>query len=65
MDYEIIEGEDWADIHKEDANAFELKKLLESPSRACAYCDVENMEKFEWNQTSGKGDYRDFIVGEK
>lgn len=52
MNYEIKENVDWSDIHKPDADGFAIKKLLESPSPICKYCDVDNMQEFYWDYST-------------
>lgn len=61
--YQIIEDDDWFDIHKDNVDAWEIKRKLDQPSNACKYCDIDNTEMFEWDYAyNGNGEIKDYII---
>ena len=61
--YNIFEGDDWFDIHNPNADAWEIKRKLDEPSKACKYCDIENIVVFDWDYASnGNGGIEDYII---
>ena len=64
-DYRITENEDWFDIHRQDMDAWEVKKKLESPSYACKYCSDSKEESFSWDYSSGAPVLEEYLVLEK
>lgn len=57
--YNIV-SDDWFDIHNESIDVWEIKNKLDEPSNACKYCNVNNIEYFQWdyaNKGRGLNDY--------
>lgn len=63
-EYKMIPGEDYIEIHDEKLTGWDIMDVLDRPTNACKYCDLENMQRFEWS-TEGKNlCIEDYIVRE-
>lgn len=60
--YITKENEDWFDIHKENADAWDIKRKIDKCSSVCKYCDVDNMEEFKWDYSSKNVEIKDYII---
>lgn len=60
--YEVIENEDWFDIHNPNLDAWEVCRKLDMPSQMCKYCSDSVIEKFEWDYSGKSPNLDDFIV---
>lgn len=61
-DYELIEDEDWFDIHNPEVNAWNIYRKLDGPSQMCRYCSDSKTETFPWEYSYGKLSIDDFVV---
>ncbi|MGN0340404.1 MAG: radical SAM protein [Lachnospira sp.] len=61
-DYRTVESEDWFDIHKENIDAWKLKKTLDKSSGICRYCDVKHIEFFDWDYASVGEGLKDYLL---
>lgn len=61
-DYKIKEEHDWYDIHRDDIDAWDLKKKIDHASDACGYCNIEKMEEFEWDYAGNQPGIGDYVV---
>lgn len=61
-DYQIIENEDWFDIHNPELNAWDIKAKLESPSFACKYCSDSVQESFDWDYSNSSPSLTEYLI---
>lgn len=62
--YEVLQNEDWFDIHEEGIDPWEISRKLDAPSRMCRYCSDSKVETFEWEYSGTKQELRDFVIDE-
>ena len=59
--YNIV-PDDWFDIHNESIDAWEIKKKLDESSNACKYCNVNEIQFFEWDYANNGNGLNDYII---
>ena len=64
MDYCLQEGKDYFDIYEEGIDTWRMVEQLEHAVPACRYCDMRNMQLFQWETTKGEAKVEDYIVNE-
>lgn len=61
--YDVIENEDWFNIHDPNIDAWKLCDKLDKPSQMCRYCSESKEEHFEWNYSKDNVSIDDFVIG--
>lgn len=54
--------EDWFDIHENGINGWDIMKQLDKASQICSYCNVKEMEEFEWDYAGNEVSLKDYIL---
>lgn len=60
--YELIEDEDWFDIHNLQIDIWKVTKTLQRASNMCRYCSDSITKSFPWEHTGDKVALTDYIL---
>lgn len=60
--YQIIEDEDWFNIHDPQINAWRVKEKLEMSTNVCRYCSDSRCESFEWDYSPKMPSIEEYII---
>lgn len=61
MHYCLQEGKDYFNLY-EEMDAWKTAEQLKNAVPACRYCDMRNMQVFQWETAKGKVNIEDYIV---
>ena len=60
--FDVVENEDWFDIHNPDINMQEVLDKLNDAVNMCSYCTDKELEYVEWEGAKAEPELSDYVI---